>query len=212
MNLADVPEIELQPAATPAEIKAAEARLHGAIPRVLYEIYLHTNGLSMPEGFVLYSTEDIVERNATYEVAQYAPSHIAIGDDSGGRMVLMRAAADEIAVVHSDMGDLEPSRFASLSGNVINWIRDGALVRDDTLPASDLLAMVDVYLERAPADLRGLLEIKRTLSLDLSLGEMKQAMAAAPRPLIRGVPSQKWRMRLEKLPPDLRATFSIIKS
>ena len=205
MNLADVPGIELQPAASAAEVEAAGARLHGVIPRLLREIWLHSNGLAMPAGFVLYGTADIAERNATFEVAQYAPDHLAIGDDSGGRMILTRATADETTVCHSDMGDLQPARFAALSGNLVSWIRDGAHIPESARPSSDPLALVDLYLERAPPDLRGLLEIKRTLSLDLSLGELKHAMEAVPAPLIRGVPAQKWRMRVDKLPPDLRA-------
>ncbi|UFH51288.1 hypothetical protein [Pseudomonas sp. KNUC1026] len=37
----------------------------------------------------IYSTDMITERQQTYEIAAYFPDHLLVGDDSGGRLILL---------------------------------------------------------------------------------------------------------------------------
>lgn len=37
----------------------------------------------------IYATDLIAERQQTYEVATYFPDHLLVGDDSGGRLILL---------------------------------------------------------------------------------------------------------------------------
>ena len=37
----------------------------------------------------IYSTDEIAERQQTYEIAEYFPEYLLIGDDSGGRLILV---------------------------------------------------------------------------------------------------------------------------
>ena len=41
------------------------------------------------DGLTIYAPDQIAERNEIYEVAIYLPGHLMIGDDSGGRGVLL---------------------------------------------------------------------------------------------------------------------------
>jgi hypothetical protein len=74
-------------------------------------------------GIVVYSAGSIVERNATYEVADYAPGFVLIGDDSGGRGFLVRVGDPDSHVFSSDLGDLDPTDFEIEAADVPSWIR-----------------------------------------------------------------------------------------
>ncbi|MEU1725129.1 hypothetical protein [Nonomuraea sp. NPDC005692] len=65
---------------------------------------------------------DIGERNATYEVAKYAPGFLLVGDDSGGRGFLLRADDPGSAVFSSGLGDLEPAYFDVVAAGFASWI------------------------------------------------------------------------------------------
>jgi hypothetical protein len=43
----------------------------------------------------IYSTDEIAERQQTYEIAEYFPGYLMIGDDSGGRLILVDRSAIE---------------------------------------------------------------------------------------------------------------------
>jgi hypothetical protein len=43
----------------------------------------------------IYSTDEIAERQQTYEIAEYFPGCLMIGDDSGGRLILVDRSAIE---------------------------------------------------------------------------------------------------------------------
>ena len=43
----------------------------------------------------IYSTDEMAERQQTYEIAEYFPGYLLIGDDSGGRLILVDRSAIE---------------------------------------------------------------------------------------------------------------------
>lgn len=73
-------------------------------------------------GIVVYSAGNLVERNLTYEVADYAPGFVLIGDDSGGRGFLVRVNDPDSSVFSSDLGDLDPMDFEIEAADVLSWI------------------------------------------------------------------------------------------
>lgn len=58
--------------------------------RVLAQVWRLWRGVALPDGTVIYAPEEIGERNETYQVAEYAPGWVLIGDDGGGRGYLVR--------------------------------------------------------------------------------------------------------------------------
>ena len=71
---------------------------------------------------VTESGEDVGERNATHEVALYAPGFLLVGDDGGGRGFLVRADDPDSAVFSSGLGDLEPADFEIVSASFGEWL------------------------------------------------------------------------------------------
>lgn len=100
------------------------------------ELWQTTPGLLLPDGTTVYGAEDIAERNETYEVAEYAPGWVLVGDDSGGRGLLMRstgadfspaAGRDAAEVFLLDLGALTadvPEEGEFLTDDLIGWLAD----------------------------------------------------------------------------------------
>ena len=110
------------PAATSADVARARAEIALSLPAPLVALWNVTDGLMTDAGVTVYSAGCIGERNTTYEVAQYAPGFILIGDDSGGRGFLLRADDSGSAVFASDLGDLGPEDFEVESVDLASWI------------------------------------------------------------------------------------------
>ncbi|MFF7275493.1 hypothetical protein [Streptomyces griseorubiginosus] len=100
-----------------------------SLPAALEELWSVRNGLLTESGVAVYSTADIGERNATYEVALYAPGFLLVGDDSGGRGFLLRVGEPDSAVFSSGLGDLEPADFDVVSTDFASWIASLDLAR-----------------------------------------------------------------------------------
>jgi hypothetical protein len=109
-------------AATPAELVRAQAETALSFPAPLVALWKVRDGLLTEAGIAVYSAGCIGERNTTYEVAQYAPGFVLIGDDSGGRGFLLRADDPGSAVFSSDLGDLDPADFDVESMDFASWI------------------------------------------------------------------------------------------
>lgn len=109
-------------AATPADVMRARAETKMGLPAPLVGLWSVSDGLLTESGVCVYSAGCIGERNATYEVAQYAPGFVLIGDDSGGRGFLLRADDLDSAVFSSGLGDLDPADFEVVSADFESWI------------------------------------------------------------------------------------------
>ncbi|MEH1017253.1 SMI1/KNR4 family protein [Micromonospora sp. CPCC 206060] len=82
-----------------------------------------TPGLLRDDGMLIYGPHVIQERNETFEVADYAPEWVLVGDDSGGNGLLMRQhGRDRSSVWLLDLG--------AISENIED---DGELVTDDLI-------------------------------------------------------------------------------
>ncbi|MFT4265386.1 MAG: DUF4303 domain-containing protein [Nocardioides sp.] len=98
------------------------------------ELWRTTADLSLPDGITVYGPDDIEERNETYEVAEYAPGWSLVGDDSGGRGLLMRATGpgfdpargrDAAEVFLLDLGALRedvPGEGEFVTDDLIGWL------------------------------------------------------------------------------------------
>jgi hypothetical protein len=111
---------------TTAELAASTEPLAAAPNSAVADLWRMTPGLYLPDGTAIYGPHSIAERNETYEVAEYAPGWVLIGDDGGGLGYLMRAAAgpargrEAAEVYRLDLGALSEDVEA-----------DGEFVTDD---------------------------------------------------------------------------------
>ncbi|MFE6055562.1 hypothetical protein ACFQ6N_32855 [Kitasatospora sp. NPDC056446] len=108
--------------AAPADVARARAEVPLPLPAPLLALWAVRDGLLTDSGTAVYPAGCLGERNATYEVALYAPGFVLVGDDSGGRGFLLRAGDPRSAVFSSDLGDLGPEGFEVESPDFASWI------------------------------------------------------------------------------------------
>lgn len=109
--------------ATGQEVAQLQSALNVTLP-VEYVQMLHiSNGFGLPTGLIVYAAEDVPERNETFEVGVYAPGYLAIGDDSGGRLVVLHLQRPGVWIV--DAGSLHPDDMVLLSASLGQWVVSG---------------------------------------------------------------------------------------
>ncbi|WP_169055903.1 SMI1/KNR4 family protein [Bacillus pumilus] len=113
--------------ASDKQIKKAESQLN-MLPEVYKTLLRQTNGCSVGGDVLLYGTEDITERNATWEVQRYAGGYIAIGDDGGGQVFLMRQTEEEKRVWVVDAGVMDPQYAELVTEGLLEWVSGGCIV------------------------------------------------------------------------------------
>ncbi|MEC1353425.1 SMI1/KNR4 family protein [Bacillus sonorensis] len=89
IDLSMVSDLIKNKPASETEIQESEDILQAKLPNVYKDLLRNTNGFSIGGGVAIYGTEDIVERNETWEVDEYARGYVSIGDDGGGNVFLM---------------------------------------------------------------------------------------------------------------------------
>lgn len=103
------------------------SRLHAVFDTELPGAYIAmlqiANGFTCQTGLVIYSMDDLLERNETFEVRTYAKNYLAIGDDSGGRLVMLHSQLPGVWIV--DSGSLDPDDMVLLATSLDQWIEDG---------------------------------------------------------------------------------------
>ncbi|SHG45491.1 SMI1/KNR4 family protein [Massilia sp. CF038] len=104
-------------------IAALETELKRPLPIQYRQLLLTANGMIFENGLVLYSTDDVVERNETFEVGTYAPGYLAVGDDSGGKAVMIAIETQGVFMV--GMGSMDPDDMIQISDCLESWVTDG---------------------------------------------------------------------------------------
>lgn len=98
----------------------------------LARLWRSTPGVLLPNGVVVYGPLDLLERNETYEVNEYQPDWVLIGDDSGGCGLFMRrGGGDRASVYRLDLGagdsDIDsPGVGEWMTDDLLGWLAAGA--------------------------------------------------------------------------------------
>lgn len=91
-------------------------------PSAILAFVAQQNSAPRADGLLLYGQEDFAERNNTFEVAEYVPGYLLIGDDSGGRGVLVSCKQPAHPVYICDLGALAAEELAPLSDSLRAWV------------------------------------------------------------------------------------------
>jgi len=102
IDLRNIEELTKNPPATENQINYIEKTMESVFPKVYKELLLLTNGFINGEGIKVYGLDEIIECNQVWEVEKYAKGYIAIGDDSGGTVFLMKQDVDAKEVIAVD--------------------------------------------------------------------------------------------------------------
>jgi len=111
------------PASSEAILKVGEV-LPAELPEEYATLLSHADGITA-ERFILYSCEELPERNSTFEVGLYAPGFVAIGDDNGGTAIVMRGGRGHSPVYLVGRGTMQPDDMVHVAICLSDWMKAG---------------------------------------------------------------------------------------
>src|SRR5688572_7832245 len=123
-----IPEImSIQPPASAEQIEMLASALGLQLPDEYRALLAEASGVSA-KLVQIYPAEDVLERNTTYEVANYSPGYFVIGTVNDFP-VLLRAGKLS-PVFENDWGAMSPEIMKELAPSLAAWIEAGC--RDST--------------------------------------------------------------------------------
>lgn len=189
----------------PAERKEIEETLNllgTGFPAIVSDLWSQTNGIAYNNVY-LYSTSDIVERNETFEVGEYAPTMVLIGDDGGGSGFFIKRNDEPAAVYEIDLGAIGSTDGTIVSLDFEEWLAGG--VKQSTVYSLsqnevEVDKLVTIFLAREPKEgLKGLLSVKSMLNLSTSIAELKKSLVKLPFPLLENVHLIKYKKAIVEI-------------
>jgi hypothetical protein len=199
MNLYGVSGLILNPSANEIDIEIVEKTLNTILPIPYKELLQASNGLATNEGIIIYGTDDILERNETWETQEYAPGFVSIGDDSGGRVFLM-SLSDKEEILIVDSGDMTPDHAELITTNLIQWVINGLridLKETSNVNWSENCKLVVVNIQ--DGGLKDLIKIKAILGINISTSELLKMSKSLPFVLTQEIPYGKAKKLIEEL-------------
>lgn len=85
-------------------------------------------GEYLSDSVLLYDADDVIERNETYESKAYCPGFLTIGDDGGGRAVVIALGKEPSPVYVVGHGSMSRDDFVQVAANLSSWVSSGAPV------------------------------------------------------------------------------------
>lgn len=200
INLSKVSDLAKSTAASDIEIQEVENLLKLELPNVYKDLLRYTNGFSIGGGLVIYGTENLVERNETWEVDEYASGFVAIGDDGGGNVFLMFQDADEKEVLVIDSGDMNPSHSNLVTSDFNKWVNSGCLNEIEQKTSIEIPDTCNILLVKPPNEgLKDLIKIKNVLGIEISTADLLKGSKNPPFILVERFPYGKAKKLMEKL-------------
>ncbi|MGG1165148.1 MULTISPECIES: SMI1/KNR4 family protein [Bacillus cereus group] len=202
INLSSVSGLIKNNPANEIEIQEIEGVMKVELPNIYKGLLKYTNGFSIGGGLTIYGTEDIIERNETWEVTEYANGYVSIGDDGSGNVFLMSQGADVQEVRAVDSGDMNPNHVTVVTLDFSEWVNTGCLNRKIQEIKEEIPDTCNIVLIEIPnGGLKDLVKIKSVLALDISTGELLKGSKNLPFTLVKGAPYGKAKKLIEKLGP-----------
>jgi hypothetical protein len=164
-----------------------ESRLNSLCPAYLRFLAEHETDIFISDLVMLYGRGSIEERNTTNEVAEYLPDFVSIGNDSGDYEFLMRRDGSEV-VVWEDPGAFSAPSLDTIHLSFGRWLSQGCPLPEE--PKCPIPTRGRIWLITAPNDgMKDMFALRKLLSLDCSIPEMKKYLNHLPSLLIdRGTP------------------------
>ena len=202
IDLSMVSDLIKTKGASDIEIQEVEDRMKVILPNTYKDLLRYTNGFSIGGESAIYGTEDILERNETWEVDEYASGYISIGDDGGGNVFLMLQNAEEKEVLGVDSGVMNPTYATIITSDFRKWVNSGCLSETEQKKAMESPDTCNIVLVKSTTGgMKDLIRIKSVLGIEISTADLLKGSKNPPYILIEGFPYGKAKKLIEKLGP-----------
>jgi len=170
------------------QIDDFENRYKIIIPIQYKEFLKIENGISFNGGTILYSLEELKQMNDDLQIQKFQPDYIAIGDDGGGLVFLMKQELDAKEVFCVDVSDYDIETSFCRLENFAKWYEDGCNISATLSKEYKLSQVGDIFLIKAPKNgVTDLVKIKKYFGLDIPMVQLLSLSRELPCKLISGI-------------------------
>lgn len=161
---------------------------------IQYQNFLKQNdGYSFKGGIALYSLAELKEMNESLQVQKYQPDYLAIGDDGGGLIFLMKQemSADEIFIV--DISDYElETAFCKIIG-FKEWFDGGCIIHQKVGSKNSKSGKIgNIYMIKLPSNgLKDLVMLKQIFGIYIATSELLKMSKNLPCKLVSNIKYEK---------------------
>lgn len=177
-----------------------ETKYKYELPTVYKELLLKYDGISLDNGCMFYSLEELDDVNKELQVDIYQPNTVAIGNDGGDLGFLMKQEKETKTVYLVDASDYDLESPYQIIQDFNEWMEKGCEIED--IDGEDIRGVDygDLYLIKMPKEgVKGLVTIKRAFNLEMSTGELLQKSKNLPTKLLSSITSSKANIIAEKI-------------
>ena len=170
------------------------------LPLVYKEFLCKYDGLSLDNGCTFYSLEELDDVNKELQVDIYQPDTVAIGNDGGYLVFLMKQEKETKTIYLVDAGDYDLETPYQIIQDFNEWLEKGCEIED--IDGEDIRGVDygELYLIKKPKEgVKGLVTIKRAFNLEMSTGELLQKSKNLPTKLLSNITSSKADKIAEKI-------------
>ena len=175
------------------------------IPTPYKEFLQNENRISFNGGAILYSIDELKQMNDDLQIQEYQPNYLAIGDDGGGLVFLMRQDPDAKEVICVDISDYDTESPFYRIENFTDWYKDGCKIHTETKEDNRLSKAGDVFLIKEPKNgMKDLIKIKQAFNMDIATSQLLALSKELPCMVIRDIKYAKAIKLMEKIgQPDI---------
>lgn len=140
------------------------------LPKQYKKFLVENDGVSFDGGLILYSIEELKQMNDDMEIQKYQEKCIAIGDDGGGLVFLMKQDIEATEVFCVDMADYDINEPYCKFDDFEKWYKKGCII---SKKENEYSQEGDIYLIKSPENgMKDLIKIKKVFNLDISTAQL----------------------------------------
>jgi len=172
-----------------SRLEELERAVRGGLPPS-YRALLQVSDGAIVGGWKLYSSAELLERNATYRIQEFMPGYLLVGDNGGGRGLFLRTESPlDFRTFVVGFGALSDEEARAVAPSFEEWLELVAFADPDDEPTTgDSKRAVDIFLLTLPRVLSDLVRIRSGLGVMVPLPVLLTARSGARPRLLRAVP------------------------
>lgn len=152
------------------------------IPSQYQDFLKQHDGCIFDNGVRLYELSDLKEMNDCLQVKMYQPEYMAIGDDSGGLIFLIKQEKDAKEVFVVDISDYDLKTAFYKIDEFKRWFDQGCIIPQEYNDADSPKGKCgDVYMIKLPANgIKDLTKVKKVFAMDIATSDLLKISKELP--------------------------------
>ncbi|MCL1983014.1 MAG: SMI1/KNR4 family protein [Clostridiales bacterium] len=164
-----------------------------ALPSDLIEFWKSYSEIVFENGLNVYGFDIAKERSIQYQIKEYAPNFLLIGDSGDGQGVFIEMNSERQNVFYLGLGALGSLPLNSLEASLFDWLQENPTIDSGEIDDSAMLGYYDLFVSKLPHDtLRFIADVRRAFCLATSIKEIKNGMNNLPYLLVENITMMKY--------------------